>query len=326
MKRRFGNMKSKLIKQILAIVGVVTFMVITDVFIYFVFTNRCVNDFSSQMQAKSVEVDEYLPFEEKTNIVKKEYAEKLEGDLPKIDGAAALVPVFNSFVYSLYPEESVKYENGDFTKDSVLQYHNTRGAYKGIVDGDVDIIFCAKPSDEQVQYGLDKGVELELIGIGFEAFVFLVNSNNPVDGLSMQQLKDIFTGKITNWKDVGGSYRPINVIKRNQGSGSQTTLEKLFGKDIASNFFGPLGGSIGFSFRFYVEELTQHGHVKMLKVNDVYPDRENVQNKSYPIVSNFYAVIRKGEMDTNPNIKKVIDFIKSPTGQEIINEVGYVGL
>ena len=315
--------KKLLIKQIFAILGVTTFFVITNVFIYFVFTNRCINDFSSQMQAKSVEVDEYLPFANETKIVKKESA-KLDGDLPKIDGAAALVPVFNSFVYSLYPEESVKYENGDFTSDSALQYHNTRGAYKGIVDGDVDIIFCAKPSDEQVQYGLDKGVELELTPIGREAFVFLVNKNNPVNNLTMEQLKDIYTGKITNWKEVGGASRPINVVQRNKGSGSQTSLEKLFGKDIASNFFGPLGASIGFSFRFYVEELTKHGHIKMLELNGVYPDRNNVQSNAYPIVSNFYAVTRKNE--TNPNVQKVLDFVLSPTGQSIIDEVGYVSL
>ena len=317
--------KKTLAKQLLAIFGVVTFFVITNVFIYFVFTNRCVNDFSGQMQAKSVEVDEYLPFASETKIVKKE-AEKITGDLPVIDGAAALVPVFNSFVYSLYPEESIKYESGDFTSDSALQYHNTRGAYKGIVDGTADIIFCAKPSDEQVQYGLDNGVELELTPIGREAFVFLVNKNNPVDNLSMAQLKDIYTGKITNWKQVGGANRPINVVQRNKGSGSQTTLEKLFGKDIKSNFFGPLGASIGFSFRFYVEELTKHGHIKMLSLNDVYPNRENVQNETYPIVSNFFAVTRKGEKDTNENIKKVLDFILSPTGQDIVNETGYVGL
>ena len=317
-------MNNKLIKQLLTIIGVVTFIVITDVFIYFVFTNRCINDFSSQMQAKSVEVDEYLPFAKETKIIKKEYENKLEGDLPKIDGAAALVPVFNSFVYSLYPESSVKYEDGDFTPDSALQYHNTRGAYQGIVDGDIDIAFCAKPNDEQVQYGLNKGVELELTPIGREAFVFLVNTNNPVNNLSMQQLKDIYTGKITNWKDVGGTNRPINVVQRNKGSGSQTALEKLIGEEIKPNFFGPFGGSLGFSFRFYVEELTKHGHIKMLELNNIYPSRENVQNNTYPIVSNFYAVTRKGE--TNPNVKKVLDFVLSPIGQEIIDEVGYVSL
>ena len=315
--------KKKLVKQILSIIGVVSAFVITNVFIYYVFTNRCINDFSSQMQAKSVEVDEYLPFAKETKIVKKE-GTKLDGDLPKIDGAAALVPVFNSFVYSLYPEDSIKYENGDFTKDSALQYHNTRGAFKGIVDGDADIAFCASPNKDQIQYGLDKGVELELTPIGRESFVFIVNTNNPVDNLSMQQLKDIYTGKITNWKDVGGANRPINVLQRNKGSGSQTALEKLIGEEIKPNMFGPLGASIGFSFRFYVEELTKHGHIKMLELNGVYPNKENVQNESYPIVSNFYAVTRKGE--TNPNVQKVLDFVLSPTGQEIIDEVGYVSL
>ena len=315
--------KKKLVKQILSIVGVVSAFVITNVFIYYVFTNRCINDFSSQMQAKSVEVNEYLPFAKETKIVKKE-ATKLDGDLPKIDGAAALVPVFNSFVYSLYPESSVKYENGDFTADSALQYHNTRGAFKGIVDGDVDIAFCASPNKDQIQYGLDKGVELELTPIGRESFVFIVNTNNPVDNLSMQQLKDIYTGKITNWKDVGGANRPINVLQRNKGSGSQTALEKLIGEEVKPNMFGPLGASIGFSFRFYVEELTEHGHIKMLSLNGVYPSKENVQNESYPIVSNFYAATRKGE--TNPNVQKVLDFVLSPTGQEIVDEVGYVSL
>lgn len=316
-------MKKKLVWQIVSIIGAISFFVITNVFIYSVFTNRCINDFSNQMQAKSVEVDEYLPFAEKTKIVKKE-ATKLEGELPVIDGAAALVPVFNSIVYSLYPENSIKYENGDFTKDSALQYHNTRGAYKGIVDGDIDIAFCAKPNDEQIQYGLNKGVELELTPIGREAFVFLVNKNNPVDNLSMQELKDIYTGKITNWKEVGGSFRPINVVQRNKGSGSQTALEKLIGEDIKSNFFGPLGASIGFSFRFYVEELTKHGHIKMLSLNDVYPSKDNVKNETYPIVSNFYIVTRKNE--TNPNVKKVIEFALSSIGQSIIEEVGYTSL
>ena len=68
--------KKKLVKQILAIFGVVSFMVITNVFIFSVFTNRCINNTSSQMQAKSVEVDQYLPFAQETKIVKREYSDK----------------------------------------------------------------------------------------------------------------------------------------------------------------------------------------------------------------------------------------------------------
>lgn len=317
-------MKNKLLKQILAICVITTSFVVTNVFIFLVFTNRCVNDYSSQMAAKSVEVDQFLPFASETKIVKKEYEDKLTGDLPKIDGAAALFPIMSSIVYSIYPESSVNYVDNDFTSDSALQYHNTRGAFKGLVDGDVDIAICAGPNKEQVQYGLDKGVELELVPIGREAFVFIVNTKNPVNNLSMQELKDIYKGNITNWKQVGGKNRPINVIQRNKGSGSQTALEKLVGDEIKTNYFGPFGASLGFSFRYYVEELTEHGHIKMLELNGVYPNKENVRNETYPIVSNFYAVIRKGE--DNPNVTKIINFIRSSTGQEIIEETGYVGL
>ena len=198
------------------------------------------------------------------------------------------------------------------------------GAYKGLADKTIDIAFCAKPSDEQVKYAQEKGVEFELTPIGREAFVFLVNSNNPVDSVTMDELIAIFTGKITNWKDVGGPNRPINTINRNQGSGSQTSLEKLIGQKAKSNFFGPFGASIGFSFRYYVEELTKHGHIKMLAINGVYPDKNNVQNNSYPIVSNFFAVTRKNE--ANPNVQKVLDFVLSSTGQAIVNEIGYVSV
>ena len=317
-------MNKKLVKQIVIIAGVVGTFTIANAFVFAVFTNRVINYSSSQMQAKSVEVDKFLPFAKETKIVKKENADKLQGDLPVIDAAAALVPIQSSIVYSLYPEASVKYVDGDFTTDSAMQYHNTRGAFKGIADGTIDIALCAKPNKEQMEYAASKGVEFELTPIGREAFVFIINKNNKVDNLTMDQLKDIYKGKITNWSEVGGDWRPINVIKRNKGSGSQTALENLIGDEIKTNFFGPLGSSLGFSFRYYVEELTEHGHIKMLSLNGVYPNKENVQNESYPIISNFYAVTRKGE--TNPNVQKILDFILSPTGQEIVNEVGYVGL
>lgn len=317
-------MKKSLVKQIVIISLVAFIFVTTDLFIYFAFTYRCINDYSSQMSAKSIEVDEYLPFAENTKIVKKAYNEKLSGDLPKIDGAAALFPLMSSFVYSLYPENSVHYVDKDFTSDSALQYHNTRGAYKGLAEKDIDIAICATPNNEQIEYAASKGVEFELTPIGKEAFVFFVNKNNKVDNLSMDNLKDIYKGNIVNWNQVGGQSRSINVLKRNEGSGSQTALEKLIGEGIKFSSFNPFGASIGFSFRYYVEGLTEHSNIKLLSLDGVYPSKENVQNDTYPIISNLYAVTRKGE--TNQNVQKVLDFILSPTGQEIVNETGYVSL
>lgn len=85
-----------------------------------------------------------------------------------------------------------------------------------------------------------------------------------------------------------------------------------------------LGSSIGFSFRFYVEGIVEDGGVKMLSLNGVYPDKENVKNGSYPVVSNFYAVYRKD--NKNENIPLLIDWMLSEEGQEIVEGSGYAGV
>lgn len=308
----------------LLIVVIVLFILI-DISFYFAFTKNYINRINEALQAKSIEVDEYLPFADDSKIVKYDAKNKIEEDIPIVDGAAALFPVYSSFVHALYPESSVIYENGDFTSDSKMQYTNTRGAYKSLVDGDRDIIFCAEPSIEQLEYAKENNVELELVEIGYEAFVFIVNSNNDVDDLSITEIKDIYEGKITNWKEVGGINKPIDALTRNAGSGSQTTMLKFMGdRKIRKNIFGIFGPAIGFSFRYYIEDIVNKGEIKMLSIDGIYPSKENIRDKTYPIIGNLYAVYDKN--NTNPNISKFIDFILSEEGQKIIEESGYVSL
>lgn len=96
------------------------------------------------------------------------------------------------------------------------------------------------------------------------------------------------------------------------------------GEKTISKPLNRFGSAIGFSFRYYVEDVVKNGNVKMISLNDIYPNKENIQNKSYPIVSNFYAVYSSN--NTNPNVKKVVDWMKQDVAQQIVNEVGYVGL
>ena len=225
----------------------------------------------------------------------------------------------------VYPENSVNFNGSDFSTDSKLQMRNTISAYKAVVDGDADIILCAKPSQEQLKYAEDKGIELELVPIGCEAFVFLVNSSNPVDNLSTDEIRDIYSGKYTNWSQLGGENIPINPVTRNEGSGSQTALESFMGDTpIKKNPLGFIGSAIGFSFRYYVEDIAEHGNIKMLSLNGVYPDKNNIAEGNYPIVSNFYAVYSKS--NTNPNIEPFISWMLSSEGQEIIEKTGYIPL
>ena len=124
---------------------------------------------------------------------------------------------------------------------------------------------------------------------------------------------------------MGGENKLISPLQRNEGSGSQTAmLSFMDGEKIARDYNSAFGSAIGFSFRFYVEGIVADGGVKMLSVNGVYPNEENVRNDSYPIVSNFYAVYRKD--NTNENIPIIIDWILSDEGQQMIEDTGYVGV
>ena len=313
----------KLKNQIFVILGLILAFVLFDLSIFNVVTKRYIDPRGDEMKSRSIEVSEYLPFSEDSGIVHVDSSVKLSGDLPVIDGAAALYPMFSAFVDATYPKESVSFDGTDFTEDSALQFHNTRGAYQAVVDGDVDIIFCAKPSEEQLAYAKEKGVELKMVPIGYEAFVFIVGKDNPVDDLTIEQVQGLYTGKYKNWSEVGGDNRLVDAVQRNTGSGSQTAmLSFMNGQEMKKSVLGALTGrAIGFSFRYYVEGLSVNPDVKMLSLNGVYPSEENIANGTYPIASNFYAVYDAS--NENENIALLLDFILSEEGQRIVKESGY---
>lgn len=207
-----------------------------------------------------------------------------------------------------------------------MQYYNTVRGYKAIVDGNTDIFFSAAPSEEQKQYAKEQGVELVYVPVGLEAFVFFVNENNPVDSLTVEQVRGIYAGEYTNWSELGGVNRVINPVTRLEGSGSQPAMNKFMGnRQIAGK--SPLsifGASIGFSFRYYMDGIVGCESLKMLSLNGVYPSSENIQNGTYPIIVKFYAVYRAD--NKNANILTLINWLLSDEGQQIIEQTGYVKL
>ena len=326
--------KKRLTKQVLAIAAVVLVFVLFNGGIYVLLTRRLANNFSDVTQAKMIEVEKYLPHDPDSELAKIDSSLKLTDELPVLDGAAALVPVYAAVIDAVYPEGCVTYEDGvfsdenyygeNFAADSKMQYKNTVRGYRAIVDGTTDILFCASPSAEQEQYAAEKGVELVYVPIGLEAFVFFVNASNPVENLTADQVRGIYAGEYTNWADVGGLYRPINPVTRLQGSGSQSAMDAFMGDTAygTKSPFAVAGGSIGFSFRYYMDGIVNNGEVKMLALNGIYPSAENIQNGSYPVIAQFYAIYRKD--NTNKNIPVLIDWLLSDEGQTLIEKSGYV--
>ena len=324
----------KLFKQILIILLTIAIFTSFNGSMYLLMTRRLANNFSGTAQAKMIDVAKFLPHEEDSELVHIDSSLKLTENLPVLDGAAALVPVYAAFIDAVYPKGSVTFEGGSFSDDnyygenfapdSKMQYKNSVRGFTALIDGETDIFFCAKPSAEQKQYTADKGVELVYVPIGLEAFVFFVNANNPVDNLTTEQIRGIYAGEYKNWADLGGVNRVINPVTRPPGSGSQSAMDSFMGeREIATKSpFAVVGASIGYSFRYYMDGVVGNDSVKMLSLNGVYPDAENIKNGSYPIIAEFYAAYRAD--NTNKNIPILIDWILSDEGQTVIEKSGYV--
>ena len=170
------------------------------------------------------------------------------------------------------------------------------------------MIFAAGPSDQQIKRAEQKGIEFKLTPIGKEAFVFFVNAKNKIDSLSLEQIKGIYSGEITNWSEVGGKDDSIRAFQRPQDSGSQTALQRLMGKtplmeapseDIATGMGGIIHevsqyknykNAIGYTFRYYSNEMVRNREIKLLEINGVAPTKETIRSNSYPITSEFYIV------------------------------------
>jgi len=285
----------------------------------------------------NINLDEYLPFDESSKIAELEYEAslKLTGKLPKIDGAAALFPVYSAFVNETYPD-TVELWDGTF------DYNNTVPGYEILAEKRTDIFIGVYPSQEQLEYAKEQGTEFIFTPIGKEAFVFFVSADNPIDSLTTEQIQGIYSGEITNWSEVGGTDEEIVAFQRNPGSGSQSMLERFMGdkpimeapteqvndlmsgiiEEVASDYKNK-SNSMGFSFRFYVEGIIKNPDIKMIAVDGIAPTAENVRNEKYPIITPIYAVTY--EEQTNENVDKLLQWILSEEGQEIIEKTGYVG-
>lgn len=283
----------------------------------------------------NIVIEEYLPFREDSKIVKIDSEFQLEGELPVIDGAAAVFPVYSAFVHAIYPE-TTEFGNG------VFEYNNTSYGYELLAQKKTDVFFGAYPSKEQIAYAEECGTEFIYTPIGHEAFVFFVHKDNPINNLTTQQIKDIYSGKITNWKEVGGNDEEIVAYQRNEGSGSQSMLKRFMGdtpimdapseqvNDMMAGIIEQVAdyrsktSSIGFSFRYYVEGIIKNPDIKIISIDGIAPTVDNIKSETYPIITKLYAVSTANE--ENSNVQILIDWILSEEGQRIIEETGYAGI
>ncbi len=287
------------------------------------------------VKESKVNLHEYKPFSPHSKAARLENASSytLTTDLPKIDGATALYPLYASFVNATYPKDDYDPTN------SIVLCSTTPKAFENLLNKTVDIIFCAEPSKEQERMVAEKGMAFHLTPIGKEAFVFFVNAKNPVNSISSKHITDIYSGKVTNWKELGGKNSSIKVFQRPKNSGSQTILEKIMKDEqliepLKADVVDGMGGiiertadyrnfknAIGYSFLYYSTQMVNNGAIKLLAIDHIVPSKETIQNNSYPYVSNFYAITCGNEPETT---KAFIQWILSNEGQYLVEKTGYI--
>jgi phosphate transport system substrate-binding protein len=279
----------------------------------------------------------HRPFDP-NNVLPKVSAPSLQIDQahPTLDGATALYPVYAAAAQALY-------KNFDTTNTwRHIRTSTTPKAYERLISGEVDLVFVAQPSVAQRTAAEAAGRPLKLVPIAKEAFVFFVHADNPVDALTSEQIRGIYTKRIVNWKEVGGRDEKILAFQRPEGSGSQTALElKVMPGEkpatpLREEFASGMGGviqqvaayknsreAIGYSFRVFATAMNPEGTIKLLKVDGVAPTREAIRSGAYPYTVELYAATAG---TTNPQVPGFLDWLLSPQGQDLIDQTGYVSL
>lgn len=285
-----------------------------------------------------------------------------EKDMPILDGAEACYPVYSAIAKAIYKDiDKIELEIAtlnpsnpkeiDSDKDvyeliynngKIVTFTNSSVGYTRLINKDVDLFVGAKPSQEQLLDAKNNNVVIESIPIGKEAFVFFVEQDNPIDNLSSDDIRKIYSGEINNWKQLGGNNQKIVAFQRPENSGSQvmmryfmadTPLKQADTIEMVSAMGGVIKhvkqyhnekGAIGYTFRYFLEGLNQEKGVKILSVDGIYPTVENINNRSYPILADL--VVSKLEGNPNEYVDKVIEFMLSEDGQYIIEKTGYGSL
>lgn len=218
-------------------------------------------------------------------------------------------------------------------------WHNgTHSAYVNLINKDADFIIVARmPSDDEIRQAGIKGVKLDIRPVALDAFVFLGHVDNPVESLTLDQIRDIYTGKTTEWDGLGGTGE-INAYQRNPNSGSQELMDDLVMQGrrmvdapdmIFPGMMGPINAissdpqGIGYSVYFYASFMLPDENVKLLGIEGVVPTSKTIANGDYSLATEVYAVVR-ADMPTDSTAVMLRDWLLIGDGQNTVEESGYV--
>jgi phosphate transport system substrate-binding protein len=223
-----------------------------------------------------------------------------------------------------------------------LNVSQTHGAFVNLIEGNVDIILTHRTlSTDEQQLANQLDVALVEVPIASDAFVFVVNKNNPVGNLSQQQVRQIYNGEITNWKQVGGYDADIQPYTRPRNSGSEEIMQQIVMGELTMADFPEIyriatmagvftelrndPNSICYTFNFYKDKMVRidDTDVPKLSIDNVFPDETTVKNNTYPFISYVHVAIRNN-LDHNSTAYQLFQWLQTTHANDVIKESGYI--
>ncbi|MCL2007641.1 MAG: substrate-binding domain-containing protein [Treponema sp.] len=227
---------------------------------------------------------------------------------------------------------------------------DTHGAFVDLISGDADLILTArKSSADERRQAQAAGLSFIETPIALDALVFIVNQFNPVVSLTHRQIQDIYSLRITDWRQLWQedssdiNWEPlIKPYIRNPNSGSQELFESLvlpgfnsanlpvsWDELIVFTMSGAFDAvlydwdAISYTVYYYKEYMVTGVNVKSVPVNTIMPNRNTIANRAYPYTAEVYAVIRSDLEETSPAYM-LYQWLQTEEGQKVIAESGYV--
>ena len=202
-----------------------------------------------------------------------------------------------------------------------------------IIDGTCDIADSSRPiKDKELKKAKTKGINLKANVIAMDGIAVIVHPSNKVNGISKNKIKDIYTGKISNWAELGGANKKIVVVSRDTASGTFEAFNKLVldeekvrpdalmqtSNQAVATVVAKTPGAIGYVGLGYLS-----AKVKAIAIDGGAPSKEAVRSGKYPLARPLF-MYTNGEPEGL--VKDFINFILSEEGQKLVEEAGYIGL
>lgn len=258
-------------------------------------------------------------------------------NFPRLNGSTSTVPLGQAIASVLLGESREQVSD-------LIQFSKTTQSYRDLMWGNADLLIAAEPAESIWQEKEECGFAWEMAPFAVDGLVFLVNAGNPVDSLTTEQVRKIYSGEITNWSEVGGEDLEIVPFQRNAEAGSQTAMLKLVMKDVpmmeapADYVRGEMGdlieavaafdgsaNAIGYTVYYYANDMKMAEGMKLLAIDGVTPGADTIRSGSYPFLNNYYVLTAAGLAEDDP-AKILYDWLLSEEGQTLAAHEGYVSV